>query len=203
MDSTTGNPAYSTCGYRTLPPATLLNPAPVALVSCADRDRPECRNLLTVAWAGTVNSDPPMVSVSIRKSRYSHGLILRSGEFVINLTTEKMVRATDLCGVLSGRDVDKFARAGLHEEQAFLVSAPLVKESPVSIECRVKEIFELGTHDMFLAEVVSVDADEAYFNESGKFMLEKTNLIAYSHGEYRALSDCLGTFGFSVRKKPK
>ena len=186
---------------RQMKPGNMLYPVPAALVSVRGKDGRA--NLITIAWCGTVCSDPPMVTISVQKKRFSYEALTETREFVINLTTEKMVRATDLCGVLSGRDVDKFARAGLHEEQAFLVSAPLVKESPVSIECRVKEIFELGTHDMFLAEVVSVDADEAYFNESGKFMLEKTNLIAYSHGEYRALSDCLGTFGFSVRKKPK
>lgn len=178
----------------------MLYPVPAALVSCRDTDGKS--NLVTVAWCGTVCSDPPMVSISLRKSRHSHGIISRSGEFVVNLTNEEILRQTDLCGVKSGRDADKWALSGLHEEEAFLVKAPLVKESPVSIECRVKQVLELGSHDLFIAEVVSVDAEERYFDEKDRLCLEKCGLVSYVHGEYRETGKLLGTFGYSVRKKP-
>ncbi len=186
-------------GKKTLKPGNMLYPLPAALVSVRGKDGRS--NLLTIAWCGTVCSTPPMVFVSLQKKRFSHALLAETKEFVLNLTTEEIANATDLCGVLSGRDVDKWKRSGLHEEQAAVVNAPLVKESPVNLECRVTEVRELGSHDMFLAEVVAVDADERYFDESGRLDLGRCKLIAYSHGEYRSLGPVIGTFGFSVRKK--
>lgn len=184
---------------RKMKPGNLLYPLPAALVSVRGKDGRS--NLITIAWCGTVCSDPPMLSISVQKRRFSHAMLAETGEFVLNLTTEETARATDLCGVLSGRDVDKWERSGLHEEPASVVSAPLVRECPVNIECRVTETLELGSHDMFLAEVVAVDADERYFDENGRFDLDRCRLIAYSHGEYRALGPVIGTFGYSVRKK--
>ena len=180
-------------------PGNMLYPVPAVLVSARGADGKS--DLMTAAWAGTVCSDPPMVSVSIKKSRLTHQLISESGEFVVNLTTEPMIKGVDLCGVLSGRDVNKWERAGFHEEKAQKVSAPLIKESPVNIECRVRQVLELGSHDMFIGEVVSVNADEQYFDEKDRFDMDRCRLIAYSHGEYRALGKILGTFGYSVRKK--
>ncbi len=180
-------------------PGNFLYPVPAALVSCCDKEgRP---NLLTIAWTGTVCSDPPMVSISVRRSRYSHRLISETGDFVINLTTEALAAVTDTCGVRSGKDVDKFREYGLTPFDSKTVKAPGVLESPVNIECRVVEKLELGSHDMFLAEVTCVQADERYMDRNGKFHLEKAGLIAYSHGSYFALGRQLGTFGYSVRKK--
>lgn len=179
-------------------PANLLYPIPAVLVSAVDAEgRP---NVMTAAWAGTVCSDPVMVSVSIRKSRYTHELISRSGEFVISLTTERLARAADYCGVKSGRDVDKFAAMHLHPSPSRKVAAPGVAESPVCLECRVTQVLELGSHDMFVAEVVSTDVDPQYLDERGRFDLDRAHLITYSHGGYFALGDCLGRFGYSVRK---
>lgn len=180
-------------------PGNMLYPVPAVLVSCADREGRS--NIFTVAWAGTVSSDPPMVSISVRKSRYSYHMIEETGEFALNLTTEKMVRAVDLAGVISGRDTDKWKRCGLTPEPAEKIGAPIIKESPAAIECRVREKLELGSHDMFVAEVLSVDADEAYFGPDGRFALEKTGLIAYVHGSYFSLGKRLGSFGYSVRKR--
>lgn len=180
-------------------PSTILNPVPVVMITSVDSEGKP--NIITVAWAGTVNTHPPMISVSIRKERFSYGLIKESGEFVVNLTTEKIVKETDLCGVKSGRDVDKFEQTGLHPMPASIVKAPLIKESPVNLECVVKQVLELGTHDMFIAEVVAVNVDEELLNESGKLCLEKAGLITYSHGEYWSLKSCLGFFGYSVQKK--
>ena len=177
-------------------------------VSGAGRDG-ECRgndgssNLITVAWAGTVCSDPPMVSISVRPERHSHRLLVESGEFAINLTTEALVRKADEAGVRSGRDCNKWELLGLTEEEASKIKAPLVKESPVNLECRVTERIPLGTHDLFLAEVLAVDVDKSLMDEKGKFCLEKAKLVAYSHGEYYALGALLGTYGYSVRKKTK
>lgn len=180
----------------------MLYPVPAVMVSCGrEGEKP---NIITVAWAGTVCSDPAMVSVSVRKSRYSHDIIKETGEFVINLVSENLVRACDWCGVKSGRDVDKFREMKLTPGKAEkLESAPIIRESPVSIECKVKQVFELGSHDMFLAEVVCVDADEAFFDEKGKLCLDRAGLITYSHGEYFSLGKKLGTFGYSVRKTPR
>ncbi len=180
-------------------PGTLLPPAPPALVTCGDMEK---HNVLTAAWTGIVNSEPPMTYVSIRPERYSHGIITERREFVINIPCQSIVRATDLCGVKSGRDVDKFALTGLTAEPSQLVAAPGIAQCPVSLECRVREICRLGSHDMFLADIVAVDVDEQFLDEKGALHLEKAGLVAYAHGAYYALGRQLGTFGFSVRKKP-
>lgn len=180
-------------------PGNMLYPLPAVLVSCSDKKGND--NLLTVAWTGTVCSDPAMVSISVRKERYSHQMIQETGEFVINLTTASLVRAVDFCGVRSGRDVDKWAEMNLHKLSAEKVSAPLLEESPVNIECKVTQVLELGTHDMFLAQVVAVHVDDRYMDEKGRFHLNDTDLLAYSHGTYLRLGEELGTFGYSVKKK--
>ena len=180
-------------------PGTLLAPAPPALVSCGTMEE---HNVLTAAWTGIVNSEPPMASVSIRPQRHSHSIIQEKGEFVINLPTEAIVKATDLCGVKSGRDVDKFALAGLTAEPSNLVAAPGIAECPISLECKVREVTHLGSHDMFLADIVAVDVDPKYVDEKGALHMEKAGLLAYAHGAYFGLGKQLGTFGFSVRKKP-
>lgn len=180
-------------------PTTILNPVPVVMVTCADKEGKP--NIITLAWAGTVNSDPPMVSISVRKERYSHALIKEKGEFVINLTTRKLAFATDYCGVKSGRDVDKFEAAELTPEKASRVEVPMIMESPVNIECVVKNVIELGSHDMFLAEIVAVNVDEKLIDEKGKLHLDKADLICYSHGEYWGLEKSLGYFGYSVTKR--
>lgn len=180
-------------------PGTLLAPAPPALVSCGTMEE---HNVLTAAWTGIVNSEPPMTYVSIRPQRHSHSIIKEKGEFVINLPTEAIVKATDLCGVKSGRDVDKFALAGLTAEPSNLVAAPGIAECPISLECKVREVTHLGSHDMFLADIVAVDVDPKYVDEKGALHMEKAGLLAYAHGAYFGLGKQLGTFGFSVRKKP-
>ena len=188
--------------YRILPPSTMLNPTPVVLVSCAEKEQPENKNMITLAWAGTVNSEPPMVSVSVRKERHSHGLILGSGEFVVNLTDEKMARAVDFCGVKSGRDTDKARETGLEYMQAEgLTIAPAVKDAPVSLCCKVRQVLELGSHDMFLGEVVSVMVREDLLDAKGSLHLEKAGLITYSHGLYQKLGDVLGFFGWSIARE--
>lgn len=179
----------------------MLYPLPVVMVTV--RDREGKANIITVAWAGTVCTNPPMLSISVRPERYSHRVLMETKEFVVNLTTEKLVRATDYCDVKSGRDVDKFKVTGLTETPAEKVGAPLIEESPVNIECKVKEIHHLGSHDLFLADVVAVHADESYMNEKGKFELSKADPIVYSHGEYYALGKRLGTFGYSVKQKKR
>lgn len=181
-------------------PGTVLYPLPAVLVSCGTT--PEEYNLLTVAWTGTVCTSPPMCYISVRPERYSYEIIRRTGEFVINLTTERMARAVDWCGVRSGRDFDKFRETGLTPAPAEVIAAPIVAESPVSIECRVRQVVPLGSHDMFLAEVVNVQVDSQFVDSgSGRFELEKARLLAYSHGEYFALGEAIGRFGWSVRKK--
>ena len=180
-------------------PGNMVYPVPAVMVTAADREGKS--NIITVAWTGTVCTNPPMAYISVRPERYSYGMLKETGEFVINLTTEKLVRATDYCGVKSGRDTDKWKETGLNPIPAQEVNVPLIKESPVNIECRVSEIRELGSHHMFLARVVAVDVDEAYLNEQGRFELQKAAPIVYSHGEYYGLSSLLGTFGYSVRKK--
>lgn len=179
----------------------MLYPLPAVMVSVSDGKGND--NIITVAWAGTVCTNPPMVSISVRPSRYSYQMIKDTGEFVINLTTEELAYATDYCGVRSGRDVDKFAEMNLTKEKAEYVKVPLIKESPVSIECRVKEVKELGSHHMFLAEVLAVHADEEYMDEKEKFHLNKARPLVYSHGEYLGTGKKLGTFGYSVKKKKK
>lgn len=186
-------------GKQSWKPGNMLYPLPAVLITVADKQGTP--NVFTVAWTGTICSDPAMVSISVRPQRHSYHMIEETGEFVINLTTKKLVYATDYCGVKSGRDEDKFKAAKLTPVMAEKVKAPLIEESPVNIECKVKEIVKLGTHDMFLAEVVAVHADEAYMDENGKFSLAKAEPIVYSHGTYYALGKELGTFGYSVRKK--
>lgn len=181
-------------------PGTVLYPVPAVMVSCGTMEE---KNIITVAWTGTINSDPAMTYVSIRPGRHSHDIIKNNGEFVINLVTERLAYACDFCGVRSGRDLDKFAEMHLTAQPGNAVLAPIIAESPVNIECKVKEIIPLGTHDMFLAEVVSVQVSEEYLDESGKFHFDKTKPICYSHGAYYGLGKKLGTFGYSVRKKPE
>lgn len=180
-------------------PGTLVYPAPAALVSCGDCDE---NNLFTVAWTGTVCTNPAMLSISVRPERYSYGLIKRHMQFTLNLTTAAMARATDLCGVKSGRDGDKWALCGLNRYPGVAVSCPAVEESPLSIECRVKSIIPLGSHHLFIAEVLNVLADERWLDsETGRFELDRAGLMSYSHGGYFAQGEKLGHFGFSVRKK--
>lgn len=186
-------------GKQVWKPGNMLYPVPAVMVTVDDGQGHD--DIVTIAWAGTVCSDPVMVSISVRKERYSHELLMKNGEFVINLVTEELTRACDLCGVKSGRDVDKWELCGLTRAKAAKVGVPLIAESPLSLECRVKEVLELGSHDMFLAEVVAVDADEAYMNENGKFELAASHLMAYVHGEYYGMGKKLGSFGYSVRKK--
>lgn len=181
-------------------PGTLLYPLPAVLVSCGDSER---SNLMTAAWTGTVCTNPAMLYVSIRPERYSYGIIRERGEFTVNLTTAAMARATDYCGVKSGRDTDKWAGSGLHPVPGVGVACPAVEESPVSIECRLRQIIPLGSHDMFLAEVVDVLADGRYMDADGRFDLAKAGLMNYSHGHYYCQGRPLGHFGFSVRRKPQ
>jgi flavin reductase (DIM6/NTAB) family NADH-FMN oxidoreductase RutF len=180
-------------------PGNMLYPIPAVMVSCADESHKP--NIITIAWAGTVCSNPPMVTVSIRKERYSYDIIKNSREFAINLVTEELVKKADYCGVKSGREVDKFKEMSLTPVKGNIISCPLIAESPVNMECIVKDIIPLGSHDLFLSEVVSVAVDKKYINESGKFNLNRSGLIVYSHGEYYGLGDLLGKFGYSVRKK--
>ena len=180
-------------------PGNMLYPLPVVMVSMADREGRY--NIITLAWVGTVCFDPAMVSVSVRPERYSYPILKETGEFVINLTTRKLAFATDYCGVKSGRDVDKFKEMKLTPLPGTKVKAPIIGESPVSLECKVKQIIPLGTHDMFLAEVLAVHADTAYMDAQGRFHLEDADPIVYSHGSYLTCGEKLGTFGYSVRKK--
>lgn len=183
-------------------PGTMIYPVPAVLVSVGENEQEY--NLFTVAWIGTVCTSPPMCYISVRPERHSYDILKRTGEFVINLTTGRLARATDWCGVRSGRDYDKFKEMGLTPIMAEQVKAPIIDESPVAIECRVKQIIPLGTHDMFLAEVVNVQVDEEFIDaESGKLDLQRADLITYCHGEYFHLGDVIGHFGWSVRKKPK
>ena len=194
-------------------PGNMLYPLPAVMVSCQSStahdslcEKPELDgepNIITVAWAGTVCTNPPMVSISVRPERYSYHLIEESGEFVINLTTEKLVKATDYCGVRSGRDVDKFKEMHLTPLASKHIHAPGIAESPVNIECKVCEIKPLGSHSMILADVVGVTIDDTLLDEKGKFELNKSGLVTYSHGEYFLLGRKLGTFGYSVKKEKK
>ena len=183
-------------------PGTMIYPLPAVLVSCGET--PEEYNVFTVAWTGTVCTNPPMCYISVRPERHSYEIIKRTGEFVINLTTRRLARATDWCGVRSGKDYDKFSQMGLTATAAAVVAAPVVEESPVAIECRVKQIIPLGSHDMFLADVVNVLVDEEYIDaESGRLDLQRAEPITYCHGEYFSLGEVIGHFGWSVRKKPR
>lgn len=178
--------------------SALMGPVPAALVTCGTVEHP---NAVTVAWTGITCTHPPMTYISLRPSRYSYGIIEKSGEFVINLTTTAICRQVDFCGVKSGRDLDKLKACGLHVAAARGVSAPLLEESPLSLACVVKQKIPLGTHDMFLAEIVSVAADEKYIDSKGKLNLQQSGLAAYAHGEYFALGRKVGSFGYSVKKK--
>ena len=180
-------------------PGTMIYPLPVVMVSCGDKR--ENYNIITVAWTGTICTEPAMSYISLQPSRYSHGLITRTKEFVVNLTTRELAFATDFCGVKTGRDVDKFKAMNLTPLKADKVRSPLIKESPINIECKVKEIKPLGSHDMFLSEVVAVHADKAYFDKKGAFHFDQAHPICYSHGKYYLLGRCVGKFGFSVKKK--
>ena len=186
---------------ETWKPGNMLYPLPAVMVSVTDGQGND--NIITVSWTGTICTNPPMVYISVRPSRYSYEMLKKTGEFVINLTTEELAFATDYCGVRSGRDVDKFKEAHLTKEPAQFVKAPMIKESPVSIECRVTEVKELGSHHMFLAEVLAVHAQQEYIDKNNKFQLNKAKPIVYSHGEYLGTGKSLGTFGYSVKKRKK
>lgn len=179
---------------------TFLYPIPAVMVSCGTMEK---SNIITVAWTGIINTNPAMVYISVRPNRYSYNLIKEQGEFVINLTTKDLVKATDWCGVKTGAKVDKFKEMNLQKEKANFVKCPMIKESPVSVECKVKEIRELGSHTMFMAEVIAINADEKYIDEKGAFDISKCDLICYANGGYYNLGKRLGTFGFSVKKKNK
>lgn len=179
-------------------PGTILYPVPVVMVSCGDMEN---SNIITIAWTGTINTNPAMTYISVRPERHSYNIIKEKGEFVINVTTEELVKATDWCGVRSGKDYDKFKEMGLTKEKAPRLDCPIIAESPISIECKVKEILELGTHHVFLAEILGALADKKYMDETGKFDFEKSKPICYSHGEYFGLGKKFGKFGYSVEKK--
>jgi flavin reductase (DIM6/NTAB) family NADH-FMN oxidoreductase RutF len=179
-------------------PGTMLNPVPAVMVSCGTEEE---HNIITVAWTGIVNSEPPMTYVSVRKQRHSHDMIAETGEFVINMTTEELAFATDYCGVRSGRDVDKFKEQNLTPVKGEVVNCPVIKESPVNLECKVTEVHEYGSHDMFVAEIVNVQVDEKLMDENGRIRLDQAGLLAYNHGEYFGLKkQPIGKFGYSVMK---
>jgi flavin reductase (DIM6/NTAB) family NADH-FMN oxidoreductase RutF len=180
-------------------PSTMLNPVPVVMVTCRNNSGED--NIITIAWTGTVNSTPPMLSISITKERYSYKMIKEKGEFVVNLVNKNLALAADFCGVKSGLKVDKFKTLNLTKEVASKVDVPIIKESPLNIECKVIKVIELGSHDMFIGEVLAVNVDESLIDKKGKLHLQKASLICYSHGEYLGLEKPIGTFGFSVVKK--
>ena len=183
---------------KSFKPGTLLSPVPAVMVSCGDGEE---KNIITIGWTGIINSDPPITYISVRKSRHSHHIIEKTGEFVINLTTEKLAFAADYCGVKSGRDVDKFKEMRLTPESADIVKCPMIAQSPINLECRVIEVKSYPTHDMFIAEIVAMHADEEIVNEKGKIDMSAAGLIAYVHGEYFGLKKApLGRFGYSVMK---
>ena len=179
---------------------TLLAPVPPVLVTCADGER---KNVLTVAWTGIINSDPPKTYISVRPSRHSYDILKKGGVFAINLTTKALARQTDMCGVYTGAKMDKFERCQLSTEQANEIDCPILQDSPLVLECRVCDIIPLGSHDMFLADIVAIDVEDSLVDESGKLHLERADLIAYSHGGYFELGKQIGSFGFAVRKKKK
>ena len=176
----------------------LTSPVPPVMVSCGDMEK---SNIVTVAWTGTVNTKPPMTYISLRPSRHSYGIIKEKGEFVINLTTTDLIKKAAFCGIYTGKKVDKFAKCGFTKSEASAVTAPLIDECPVNLECKVKDIIPLGTHDMFLAEIVAVNVDDSLIDENGKLHLEKANLSAFAHGDYYALGKKLAPFGCSVKNK--
>ena len=178
-------------------PGNMLYPLPVVMVSVRDK---EFDNIITCAWAGTINSDPAMLSISVRKERFSYDMITNSKEFVVNLVTKDLAYACDYCGVLSGRDVDKFKKMNLTKIESKYVSAPSIKESPVNLECRVEHTLDLGTHTIFMAKILGVTVDDMYMDETGRFNLNDSKLVSYSHGRYFTLGEELGKFGYSVKK---
>lgn len=180
--------------------STMLSPVPPTMVSCGTMEQ---SNIITIAWTGIINSNPPMTYISVRPERHSYDIIKNSGEFVINLANENLAKACDWCGVKSGRDTDKFSEMKLTKIKATKINTPIIGEAPLSLECKVKDIIKLGSHDMFLAEIVGIDVDKNLIDENGKLCLKKANLLAYSHGTYFTLGKALGTFGFSVKKKKK
>jgi len=182
-------------------PGTIIYPLPAVMVSCGEN--PEEYNIITISWTGTINSDPPMCYISVRPGRHSYDIIKRTGEYVINLTTEKLAKATDWCGCRSGRKYNKWKEMNLTPVPAKIVKAPIIEESPVNIECRVKDIVELGTHHMFISDVVGVSVDDKYMNEKQAFSFSKANPLVYSHGHYFGMGNIIGKFGWSVEKKKK
>ncbi len=178
----------------------LTAPVPPVMVSCGDMEN---SNIVTVAWTGTVNTKPPMTYISLRTSRHSYGIIKEKGEFVINLTPTSLIKKADYCGIYTGKKVNKFEKCGFTKAEATEVSAPLIDECPINLECKVKDIIPLGTHDMFLAEIVAVHVDEALVDGEGKLHLEKADLTAYAHGDYYSLGKKLAPFGISVKNKKK
>jgi flavin reductase (DIM6/NTAB) family NADH-FMN oxidoreductase RutF len=180
-------------------PGTMVYPVPAVMVSCGIA--PDSHNIITIAWTGILNSEPPMTYIAVRKSRHSHSILVKDREFVINLGSENLVHQIDFCGVKSGKDVNKWKLQNLTPIAATKVSCPMIKESPVNIECKVTQILELPSHDVFIAEIVAVNADEALMNKSGKLQLENAGLLCYSHGDYFGLNKALGRFGFSVMKE--
>ena len=181
-------------------PGTFLYPIPAVMVSCGTMEK---SNIITVAWTGILNTNPAMVYISVRPSRYSYNLIKNQGEFVINLTTKDLVKITDWCGVKTGAKVDTFKEMNLHKEKANFVKCPMIKESPVSVECKVREIKELGSHTVFVADVLAINSDDKYIDNNGAFDISKCNLISYANGGYYSMGKKLGKFGFSVQKKKK
>lgn len=181
-------------------PGTVIYPLPCVLVSCGTMEE---HNIITVAWTGIISTDPPRTYISLRKSRFSYDIIKDNMEFCINLTTKDLAFPTDFCGVKSGKDINKFEKCNLTPYKSQKISAPSIKESPINIECKVFEIKELGSHDMFMADIVSVSTDENYYDKNDKFLFNNSNPICYSHGQYRTLGESLGGFGFSVKKKKK
>lgn len=187
--------------FRTLDPCTLLSPVPVVMVTCREPASDAKPNIITVAWAGTVNSDPPMVSIGLRKERFSHDLIEQSGEFVINLVDAQHCRALDFCGVRSGRDVDKFAACQLTAMPALSMTyAPAIAECPAYLACKVRQILPLGSHDLFLGEVTGVQVRDGLFDPDGSMHLERAGLVAYNHGLYQRTEQVLGFFGYSIAR---
>ncbi len=179
---------------------TLIAPAPPVMVSCGSMEK---SNIITIAWTGIINTIPPKTYISVRPSRHSYDIIKESGEFVINLTPTSLVKSADYCGIYTGAKVDKFKKCNLHKEAGQYVSCPIIAECPISLECKVTDIIPLGTHDMFMADIVGVNIDESLLDKNGKLCIEKANLCAYAHGDYYALGKKLGKFGFSTDKKKK
>jgi flavin reductase (DIM6/NTAB) family NADH-FMN oxidoreductase RutF len=184
-------------GKRSWKPGTLLSPVPAVMVTCLG----EKPNIITIAWAGTICSEPPMLSISVRPDRFSYKLIKDSQEFVVNVPDKKVTRETDLCGVISGRNHDKFHETGLTAGKGATVKTPVIMECPLNIECKVTKEIELGSHNMFLAEVTAIQVSEHLIDEKGRLLSDKAGLVGYAHGHYYLLGKKLGHFGFSVKKK--